>query len=104
MTDYLIRNPILVRHQRVCELGAGAGLPSIVATLAGAKKVVVTDYPDEGLIENLRWNAECNLPSEIAGNLDVQVSYRTGAVLIWLRGIYGVMTPSLYSRFLIRRI
>lgn len=38
------------------ELGAGAGLPSLVCALLGAKKVVVTDYPDANLIENLRFN------------------------------------------------
>ena len=57
------------------ELGAGAGLPSIVCAIMGAKKVdgvlmelckkwqliisaqiVVTDYPDADLIENLTYN------------------------------------------------
>lgn len=33
-----------VAGKRVCELGAGAGLPSIAAILGGAKQVVVTDY------------------------------------------------------------
>lgn len=44
------------------ELGAGAGLPSLVCALNGASKVVVTDYPDAELIDNLRYNIEhCNL-------------------------------------------
>jgi predicted nicotinamide N-methyase len=73
LTDYLLRNLQLVKGQRICELGAGAGLPSLVSTLVGADRVVVTDYPDEGLIENLRWNAECNLPLDLAFNLHVQV-------------------------------
>lgn len=40
----------------VLELGAGSGLPSIVCALSGATKVVVTDYPDNDLIENLLYN------------------------------------------------
>lgn len=40
------------------ELGAGAGLPSIVCALSGAKEVVVTDYPDADLVENLRYNID----------------------------------------------
>ncbi|KAF2140616.1 uncharacterized protein K452DRAFT_309742 [Aplosporella prunicola CBS 121167] len=46
----------LVRGKTVLELGAGAGLPSLVCAISGAAKVVVTDYPDADLIENLRWN------------------------------------------------
>ena len=38
------------------EFGAGAGLPSLVCALNGARQVVVTDYPDQDLIENLRYN------------------------------------------------
>ena len=38
------------------ELGAGAGLPSLVCAIRGARKVVATDYPDVELIENLRHN------------------------------------------------
>jgi EEF1A N-terminal glycine/lysine methyltransferase len=40
----------------VLEFGAGAGLPSLVCAINGAKQVVVTDYPDQDLIENLRYN------------------------------------------------
>jgi len=43
----------------VCELGAGMGLPGLYAFVAGADKVVLTDYPDEnilGLWDNMRRN------------------------------------------------
>ena len=40
------------------ELGAGAGLPSLVCAVNGASTVVVTDYPDADLVENLRYNVE----------------------------------------------
>ena len=48
------------------ELGAGAGLPSIVANMLGAERVVVTDYPDAELIENLEWNIKNNCPEDVA--------------------------------------
>lgn len=46
----------LVFGQNVLECGAGAGLPSLVCALRGAKKIVVTDYPDPDLVENLSHN------------------------------------------------
>ncbi|KAF2663185.1 hypothetical protein BT63DRAFT_128691 [Microthyrium microscopicum] len=42
----------------VLEFGAGAGLPSLVSSLYGAAQVVVTDYPDQELIENLQYNIQ----------------------------------------------
>ncbi|KAF7845967.1 hypothetical protein BT93_L5777 [Corymbia citriodora subsp. variegata] len=48
----------LVQGKSVLELGAGAGLPSLVCALYGAKVVVVTDYPENDLISNLRHNIE----------------------------------------------
>ncbi|KAL5119822.1 Protein N-terminal and lysine N-methyltransferase efm7 [Pleosporales sp. CAS-2024a] len=54
----------LVNGKTILELGAGAGLPSLVCALNGAKRVVVTDYPDAELIENLRYNIDhCELLS-----------------------------------------
>ncbi|KAF2278777.1 uncharacterized protein EI97DRAFT_218916 [Westerdykella ornata] len=57
----------LVRGKTVLELGAGAGLPSLVCALNGAAQVVVTDYPDADLIENLRYNISLceSLPSPL---------------------------------------
>ncbi|OMP87889.1 putative nicotinamide N-methyltransferase [Diplodia seriata] len=49
-----------VRNRTVLELGAGAGLPSLVCALpagGGASRVVCTDYPDADLVDNLRHNA-----------------------------------------------
>lgn len=58
VSTYLETTPSLVAGKTVLELGAGAGLPSLVAGRLGARRVVVTDYPDNSLIENLRWNIE----------------------------------------------
>ncbi|KAK3672462.1 Protein N-terminal and lysine N-methyltransferase efm7 [Recurvomyces mirabilis] len=61
IADYIEANKDdLIKDKSVLELGAGAGLPSIVAALNGAKIVVVTDYPDADLIENLEWNVKHN--------------------------------------------
>lgn len=56
------------------EFGAGAGLPSLVSALHGARAVIVTDYPDADLIDNLRYNVAACLqllptPSSAASNL-----------------------------------
>ncbi|KAF2834233.1 hypothetical protein M501DRAFT_1001389 [Patellaria atrata CBS 101060] len=52
----------LVAGKTILELGAGGGLPSLIAAISGASIVVVTDYPDEDLVENLHFNiAHCNL-------------------------------------------
>ncbi|KAL6715526.1 Protein N-terminal and lysine N-methyltransferase efm7 [Lecanora helva] len=48
----------IVKGKNVLELGAGAGLPSLVAGICGARNVVVTDYPDAELIENLEHNVK----------------------------------------------
>ncbi|EXJ90713.1 hypothetical protein A1O1_03817 [Capronia coronata CBS 617.96] len=58
IAQYLEDNAQLVQGKTALELGAGAGLPSLVAAILGAKKVVVTDYPDPDLILNLRHNIE----------------------------------------------
>ncbi|KAK3349898.1 nicotinamide N-methyltransferase-like protein [Lasiosphaeria hispida] len=46
-------SPDLVRGRSVLELGAGAGLPSIVAAALGAAKVVMTDFPDPDLLQTM---------------------------------------------------
>ena len=40
------------------ELGAGSGLPGLVCALLGAEVIVITDYPDSDLIDNLQHNIE----------------------------------------------
>ncbi|PWN91562.1 hypothetical protein FA10DRAFT_265412 [Acaromyces ingoldii] len=62
-----------VRGKRVLELGAGTGLPSVVATVFGhASSVVVTDYPAPGLLDTLRFNVSRNAPSQAGGIITVQ--------------------------------
>ena len=58
VSTYLEKNPSLTTNRTVLELGAGAGLPSLVCGILGARKVVVSDYPDPELVENLKRNIE----------------------------------------------
>lgn len=61
LADYLETNKEeLVKNKTVLELGAGAGLPSLICALNGAQHVVVTDYPDPDLVENLSKNIDAN--------------------------------------------
>lgn len=61
----------------VLELGAAAALPSFVASLT-AKKVIITDYPDEPIVNAIKTNAEFNLPKLVEnGTICTQVSCRS---------------------------
>ncbi|PBP27026.1 putative nicotinamide N-methyltransferase Nnt1 [Diplocarpon rosae] len=58
ISTYLEKNPSLISSKTVLELGAGAGLPSLVCAVLGASKIVVTDYPDADLVANLQKNVD----------------------------------------------
>lgn len=60
ISEWLEDRPAEVRGRTVLELGAGAGLPSIVAAALGARRVVVTDYPDPDIVETMERNVEEN--------------------------------------------
>ncbi|KII90355.1 hypothetical protein PLICRDRAFT_529182 [Plicaturopsis crispa FD-325 SS-3] len=57
----LYRDTMHSRPRAVLELGAGGGLPGLVCALNGAHHVVLTDYPDAALVENLQYNVDINL-------------------------------------------
>ncbi|KAJ3864292.1 hypothetical protein EV359DRAFT_41354, partial [Lentinula novae-zelandiae] len=52
--------PSLCHNKSILELGAGGALPSFVAAECGARKVVITDYPDPDLIQNIEYNIREN--------------------------------------------
>ncbi|KAF9512129.1 hypothetical protein BS47DRAFT_1466587 [Hydnum rufescens UP504] len=62
----------LCAGRTILELGAGGALPGIAATLLGAKKVVLTDYPDHDLLRNIAINVDENVPPRLRANVDVQ--------------------------------
>lgn len=56
-----------VTDKTVLELGAGSGLPSMIACKMKAKNVVCTDYPDEDLVDNIRYNLNKYQNSRVLG-------------------------------------
>lgn len=50
-----------VGGKHLLELGAGTALPSIMAGLIGAARLLVTDYPSPALMKTLRTNVERNV-------------------------------------------
>lgn len=56
--DYIDTHAELVKGKRVLELGAAAGLPSLVCGLNGAARVLCTDYPDPDLLSHIQHNVE----------------------------------------------
>ncbi|KAF8059837.1 hypothetical protein FPV67DRAFT_1564496 [Lyophyllum atratum] len=59
--SYLDEYQELYHDRFVLELGAGGALPSIAAAKNGARKVVITDYPDDNLVQNIALNVERNI-------------------------------------------
>ncbi|KAG1824616.1 putative methyltransferase-domain-containing protein [Suillus subaureus] len=70
--SYIDSNPEIARNRCVLELGAGGGLPGLVAAQNGAKKVVLTDYPEAVLIDNLEFNASQNLSPDEQDHVETQ--------------------------------
>ncbi|KAJ7733253.1 nicotinamide N-methyltransferase [Mycena maculata] len=58
--SYLDHNQELYRDRFVLELGAGGGLPGLVAARNGAQHVLLTDYPDANLVQNMEHNVTEN--------------------------------------------
>lgn len=48
----------MIRDKDVLEIGAAAGVPSIVSAIQGARTVVMTDYYDPELVQNMQYNAD----------------------------------------------
>jgi EEF1A N-terminal glycine/lysine methyltransferase len=60
LAEYLHKNPSLVENKYIVELGAAAALPSLVALTNKASKVLITDYPNEMILDAIRLNVEVN--------------------------------------------
>ncbi|KAI9058036.1 hypothetical protein FKP32DRAFT_1582461 [Trametes sanguinea] len=70
--SYLDDHPELYQGGSVLELGAGGALPGIVAAKNGARTVVLTDYPDAALIDNISHNVGANIPEGDRGGVHVE--------------------------------
>lgn len=62
LAKYLERNPQVVRHKNVLEVGAGTGVSGLSSYLLGATLTVLTDL--EYVLENLEENAHAVLQSK----------------------------------------
>ncbi|KAJ2102328.1 Protein N-terminal and lysine N-methyltransferase efm7, partial [Coemansia sp. S142-1] len=51
----------VVQGKSVLELGAASALPSLVSACNGASRVVITDYPDHDLVENIWKDVNANV-------------------------------------------
>jgi EEF1A N-terminal glycine/lysine methyltransferase len=58
IADFLAADPAIVKDKAALELGAGAGLPSLVCGILGAQRVVMTDFPDADLVANMQKNID----------------------------------------------
>lgn len=60
LTNYLIKHTDLVKGKTILELGSGCGLCGIVCSILGAKKVIITDLPEQQdhLKKNILNNSE----------------------------------------------
>ena len=71
MAQYLLENPSLVENKKTIELGAGCALPSLVALSLRSTLSVLTDYPNEQVLQSLRhtvgfnWNSCNGSPSRV---------------------------------------
>ena len=94
LAKHLDAQPELVRERRVLEIGAGAALPSVVASLLGAAAVVVTDYPDERMLKNMVLNLDANLRGGYARERSVVIGYDWNASpSIVLDALASLLTP-----------
>jgi EEF1A N-terminal glycine/lysine methyltransferase len=70
--DFITRGDFSVGEESVLELGAGAGLPGIVAALHGAKMVVLSDYESPNLLANLQANVDENITATLRSKVIVE--------------------------------
>ncbi|CAE7158991.1 unnamed protein product, partial [Rhizoctonia solani] len=63
---------VLCQDKAVLELGAGGALPSLVTALCGARQVVITDYPDAPLLDNITRNVDRNIPTTMRSKVKTQ--------------------------------
>jgi nicotinamide N-methyltransferase len=64
LADFLASHADLyVKNKRTVELGAGTALPSLVALAHGSQLSVITDYPDEGVLQAIKETVGLNWES-----------------------------------------
>ncbi|KAF9482842.1 hypothetical protein BDN70DRAFT_874423 [Pholiota conissans] len=97
LASFLDSNVDLFKGRCVLELGAGGALPSIVAAKLGARKVVVTDYPDASLVQNMSYNVSKNTTKEESSRVAVQGYIWGHAVKPLLDDLPSNVDPKLFD-------
>lgn len=69
LCSYISDNPALVAGKSVLELGAGVGLPGLLAGRLGASKVVLTDYEPQVVAHMAHNTYLCNISETICTGL-----------------------------------
>ncbi|KAL5003794.1 hypothetical protein BDV10DRAFT_3308 [Aspergillus recurvatus] len=88
-----------VQGEKVLELGAGAGLPSIIATLANASTVTITDHPSSpalGPTGAIAFNVKRNIPSSTI-KIDIR-SHEWGTTLT--ADPWALLNKGFYTRII----
>jgi EEF1A N-terminal glycine/lysine methyltransferase len=70
--DFISSGQFSVVGESVLELGAGTGLPGILAVLEGADLVVLSDYKSPKLLANLERNVTENIPAKLKDKVKVE--------------------------------
>lgn len=78
LADFLSENSSLFTDKTVLELGAGAALPSLVALRLGARNTVITDFPDESILANIRHELQANHMTRSAGLSSHVIGFQWG--------------------------
>ena len=80
LASYIVTSNV-TKNLRTIEIGAGCGLPSIVAAMCGASACVITERADEPLImQNLEMNVSKNNLSDICSVVRNQISYSANLI------------------------
>lgn len=72
LADLIKSDKFFVRGESVLELGAGSGLPGLMAILQGAQFVVLSDYSSPELLANLERNVQENIPDPLRHAITVE--------------------------------
>lgn len=60
LSEYLIRNDIMIKDKCCIEFGAAIGIPSLICGKLGASFICATDYPSECVLQSLNNNINTN--------------------------------------------